>query len=69
MQEPQGCCLGFRAKCSGNLQRGHRPSVVVIMVPLVEQVYIPEEACALFIHLHVAQVVWASLVSVVLVVC
>ena len=39
------------------------------MVPLVEQEYIPEEQCALFIHLHVSQITWAPLVSVVYVVC
>ena len=36
------------------------------MVPLVEQEYIPEEKCALFIHMNVSQVVWTPLVGVVL---
>ena len=31
----------------------------------MEQEYIPEEQCALFIHLHVSQVIWEPLVSVV----
>ena len=35
------------------------------MVALMEQEYIPEEKCALVIHLHMPQVVWAPLVSVV----
>ena len=39
------------------------------MVPLMEQEYIPEEQCALFIHLHMSQVIWAPLVSVVYIVC
>ena len=55
----------FRAEHSDNVQRGHQLSVVAIMVPLMEQEYIPEERCALFIHLHMPQVVWAPLVSVV----
>ena len=47
----------FGAEHYGNIQRGHWPSVVAIMVPLVEQKYIPEVKCALLIHLHMPQVV------------
>ena len=39
------------------------------MVPLVEQEYIPEEQCDLFIHLYMSQITWAPLVSVVYIVC
>ena len=65
MQEHWGCCLGFGAEHPSNFQRGHQPSVAAITVPLMGQEYIPEEKCALFIHLHMPQVVWAPLVSVV----
>ena len=59
----------FRAEHSGNFQKGHQHSVVAIMVPLMEQEYIPEEKCALLIHLHVPQVAQAPLFSVGYVVC
>ena len=39
------------------------------MVPIMEQEYIPEEQCALFIHLHMSQITWAPLVSVVYIIC
>ena len=52
----------FRAEHSGDSQRGYQHSVAAITLPLVEQEYILEEKCALFIHLHMPQVVWAPLV-------
>ena len=38
------------------LDKGTKCSVVAITVPLMEQEYILEEQCALFIHMHVSQV-------------
>ena len=69
MQEPWGCHLSFRAEHSCNFESGHQCSVASITVPLMEQEYIPEEQHALFIHLHMSQVIWAPLVSVVYIVC
>ena len=46
---------------SGQLLGGHRPSTLAILVPLMEQEYIPVELCALFIHLHVPRLVWDTL--------
>ena len=40
---------------------GHWPSTLAIVVPLMEQEYIPVELCALFIHLHVPRLVWDTL--------
>ena len=68
-----GKCAGALGLSSGFLElnilvtckEAIKPSVVAITVPLMEQKYIPEEMCALFIHLHMPQVVWAPLVSVV----
>ena len=37
----------------GQLLRSHLPSTLAISMPLVEQEYILDELCALFIHLHV----------------
>ena len=54
----------FRAEHSGNFQKDHQCSVVAITVTLMEQEYIPEEKCALFIHLHVPGLAWTPLVSV-----
>ena len=45
----------------GQLLGGHRPSTPAISVPLMEQEYIPVELCALFIHLHVARLIWDTL--------
>ena len=42
---------------------------MAITVPLMEQEYIPEAQCTLFIHLHISQITWAPLVSVVYIVC
>ena len=39
------------------------------MVPVMEQEYIPEEQCTLFIHLHMFQIMWAPFFSVVYIVC
>ena len=40
---------------------GHWPPTSAILVPLMEQEYIPVELCALFIHLHVPRLVWDTL--------
>ena len=45
----------------GQLPGGHQPSTSAILVPLMEQEYIPVELCALFIHLHVPRLVWNTL--------
>ena len=42
----------------GQLLEGHQPSTSAISVPLVEQEYILDELCALFIHLHVPRLIW-----------
>ena len=54
----------FGAEHSGNLLRGHQPSVAVTSVPLVEWKYILTGKCSLFIHLHVLRLSWAPLVSI-----
>ena len=68
--------IGYKSKCAkslgaviwvsgtewlGQLLGGHQPSTSAILVPLVEQEYIPVELCVLFIHLHVPQLVWDTL--------
>ena len=45
----------------GQLLGSHQPSTLAILVPLMEQEYIPVELCALFIHLHVPRLVWYTL--------
>ena len=45
----------------GWLLRGHWPSTLAILVPPVEQEYIPVELWALFIHLHVPRHIWDTL--------
>ena len=42
----------------GQLLEGHQPSTSAILVPLMEQEYIPVELCALFIHLHMPRLVF-----------
>ena len=37
----------------GQLLGGYQPSTPAILVPLMEQEYVPVELCALFIHLYV----------------
>ena len=45
----------------GQLLGGHQPFSFTMLVPLVEQEYIPVELCALFIHLHVPRLIWDTL--------
>ena len=45
----------------GQLLGGYQPSTSAILVPLMEQEYIPVELCALFIHLHVPRLIWDTL--------
>ena len=45
----------------GQLLEGHQPSTLAILVPLMEQGYIPVELCVLFIHLHVPRLIWGTL--------
>ena len=45
----------------GQLPEGHQHSTPAILVPLMEQEYIPVELCALFIHLHVPRLIWDTL--------
>ena len=45
----------------GQLLGGYQPSTLAVLVPLMEQKYIPVELCALFVHLHVPRLVWDTL--------
>ena len=42
----------------GQLPRSHQPSTLAISVPLMEQEYILDELCALFIYLPVPRLLW-----------
>ena len=42
----------------GLLLRSHQPSTSAISVPLMEQEYILDELCVLFIYLHVPRLLW-----------
>ena len=48
----------FRTEWLGQLLRSHQPSTSDISVPLVEQEYILDELCVLFIYPHVPRPFW-----------
>ena len=62
MQESHELSSGFlELNGMGQLLGGHQPFSFTMLVPLVEQEYIPVELCALFIHLHVPRLIWDTL--------
>ena len=53
----------------GQLLRGHQPSTLALLVPLMEQEYIPVEWCAYLFTCMCPELFWTPVVSVTLVVC
>ena len=66
--KPWGCCLGFHNWMVGSIPKKSLTLYFGYTVPLMEQEYILDELCVLFIYLHVPDFLGNPLVSMTLVV-